>query len=311
MTATLLKLPIVNKDTSVFKSLHAAILAAGMVQTADTGQLDMTVAPTYNTSSSTTYGYTIYRFNDAAQATLPIYFKITWMNPGVSPPNFFIFQITIGTGSDGAGTITGIQQTNRSFMNSVASSNPTQDAQLYTAAVAGDGSCLTLLYGFDHPSASNANASPAATLIIDRLRNADGSVKTTGYMWQCGGNNGIVTASIGFYSTTYGVINYNPPDSNNVSPQLPAFFPWLGTVSTSQVSGVYPCFPVWILNPGPEYIKAAICVPILDFPPTQTFRVTNLGSSHTYITPAAMVSTRAGYGHKLGGMNGMLAVLFE
>lgn len=80
-------------------------LAGGWTNTTDTGQINLVtvLAPV---AGSTSQGYKIYKMADALQATYPVFVKIEFgsgtaaANPG--------FWITIGTGSDGAGTITGI-----------------------------------------------------------------------------------------------------------------------------------------------------------------------------------------------------------
>ena len=83
--------------------LSTALSAVGLVQTADTGQIDFgTVA---RPSTSTAGGYEVYRFDDAIQGTAPIYFKLEYGTSGTATvPQMWV---TIGTGSDGVGGITG------------------------------------------------------------------------------------------------------------------------------------------------------------------------------------------------------------
>lgn len=82
-----------------------SLAAAGWVQTADTGQINLTtvLAPT---AASQNRGYQIWRMADALQATAPVYKKIEYATsvagnvPGV--------QVSFGTGSNGSGTLTTI-----------------------------------------------------------------------------------------------------------------------------------------------------------------------------------------------------------
>lgn len=78
-------------------------LAACCTQTGDTGQINLSTAtrPTVGNSG----GYEIWRFNDSLQSTAPIFFKIEYGSVAflVSNPQIWL---TVGTGSDGAGTIT-------------------------------------------------------------------------------------------------------------------------------------------------------------------------------------------------------------
>lgn len=77
----------------------------GVTQTADTGQIN-TSTVTRSASINTAAGYVVGRFNDTAQSTSPIFFKLefgTGSTASVSPAMW----ITIGTGSNGSGTLTG------------------------------------------------------------------------------------------------------------------------------------------------------------------------------------------------------------
>lgn len=76
----------------------------GATQTADTGQIN-TSTVTIPGTTQTSAGYVIGRFNDTAQSTSPIFFKLefgtgsTTIIPGL--------WITIATGSNGSGTLNG------------------------------------------------------------------------------------------------------------------------------------------------------------------------------------------------------------
>ncbi|MGV8959197.1 MAG: hypothetical protein ACOH1V_02260 [Stenotrophomonas sp.] len=77
--------------------------AAGLVQTTDTGQIN---PATVVGAASTISGYSIHRFADALQATAPVFIKIEYGNS----TSYASFQsaYTIGTGTDGAGNLTGV-----------------------------------------------------------------------------------------------------------------------------------------------------------------------------------------------------------
>ncbi len=85
--------------------LSDALTAAGMPKTSDTGQVDWT---TVTLPAVTVYtAYEIRRFNDAEQATEPIFFKIAYGFTNVSTTSHPTVRITVGRGSDGAGNLTG------------------------------------------------------------------------------------------------------------------------------------------------------------------------------------------------------------
>jgi hypothetical protein len=83
--------------------LSTALSAVGLVQTADTGQINWTTVTRPGTNTAA--GYEVYRFDDDLQGTAPIYFKLEYGTASTAtiPQLWF----TVGTGSDGAGSITG------------------------------------------------------------------------------------------------------------------------------------------------------------------------------------------------------------
>lgn len=85
--------------------LSANLTAVGAPKTADTGQVDWTTNNKPTTAG--TPRYEIRYLNDSLHATTPIYFKLEWDNSdsGGTVPYMFL---TVGTGSDGSGNITGI-----------------------------------------------------------------------------------------------------------------------------------------------------------------------------------------------------------
>lgn len=87
--------------------IHNALKATGgLVQTSDTGQTDFTTNT--RATSAGVGGYTIYRFDDAHQSSYPLFLRFDWYQ---SQAGRLGFAITIGTGTNGAGTITGVIRT--------------------------------------------------------------------------------------------------------------------------------------------------------------------------------------------------------
>lgn len=79
--------------------------ALGLTQTADTGQINLSTV-TAPTGGNQSQGYEIWRFNDTLQATKPVYLKVEY-GSGSGSQHQFALWFTIGTGSNGSGTITG------------------------------------------------------------------------------------------------------------------------------------------------------------------------------------------------------------
>jgi hypothetical protein len=97
-----------------FKTKLATVLGAGsMVQTADTGQINWTTA--LRATVGVDAGYEIYRFDDALQATAPVFIKITYgTHTTTTWPRI---GITIGGATNGAGNITTTSPVGSLLMN--------------------------------------------------------------------------------------------------------------------------------------------------------------------------------------------------
>lgn len=94
------------------QGVEAALVACGLVVTADTGQLDPTTA--VKPATATFAGGRMYRFNDALQATKPIFIKVSY---GVSGGSFNIpmLAVQVGTATTGANVIAGIAAPSRTL----------------------------------------------------------------------------------------------------------------------------------------------------------------------------------------------------
>lgn len=90
----------------VCKELHDQLVAAGMVATTDTGQLDFTTMAAQPLTASTIYGYRMYRLDDGN--ALPVYLKIRFgCGAGAMSANrqAWYLLVSIGLGTNGSGTL--------------------------------------------------------------------------------------------------------------------------------------------------------------------------------------------------------------
>lgn len=84
--------------------LSARFSAVGLIQTADTGQINWTTITT-PAGVNTYQGYEVWRFADALQASAPVFYRIQYgENDTADTPGI---RIQFGAGSDGAGNLTG------------------------------------------------------------------------------------------------------------------------------------------------------------------------------------------------------------
>jgi hypothetical protein len=97
--------------------LYDGIINAGMVQTADSGQLGAPVGAS-RPSTNTAAGYWVFRFDDTQQASMPLYLKVEvgTANAAANP----MIWLTVGTGTNGSGSLTGVVTTRRSAMSASA-----------------------------------------------------------------------------------------------------------------------------------------------------------------------------------------------
>lgn len=88
-----------------FAALKRAMLDAGLAQTSDTGQVDVATVlkPTLNNAEA---GYLMFRFADPLQTVAPVFIRVSF---GVgSSTSFPRWTFRVGTGTDGAGVLTGL-----------------------------------------------------------------------------------------------------------------------------------------------------------------------------------------------------------
>lgn len=160
-------------------AIHNALIASGgLIQTSDTGQTDFSV----NTRASP--GYTVYRFNDVHQSSYPLFLRIDWTPTGTSRPGL---SYTLGTGTSGAGVITGVLRT----INAISGGGDGASTGLCDNYVSvGDG-FVYIVIGIIAGTSPNLIS---CILMIERSTGEDGTVHP---------EEGIVTFATGANSKLY------------------------------------------------------------------------------------------------------------
>ncbi len=190
MATDLRNLPAFIDGDATFRTwglgLQAQLTAMGLVNTADTGQINWTTVtrPAINTSG----GYEIWRFADALQATVPVYIRIEYRIGGVADrPGL---NITVGSGTNGAGTITGQVGASTTI---VPGSSKTIGITL-PSYCSGSTSRLSLVTHLDVSSGSFA-----LSVLVERPKDAAGANTANGVMVLLHANSSftsqLVTAS--------------------------------------------------------------------------------------------------------------------
>lgn len=160
---------------AVSDALQAFSSTPGLVKTADTGQINW--ATVTRPTTSTDGGYEIYYLNDSIHGTSPIYLRVGYgTGAGSSQPRI---QLTVGTGTNGAGTLTGTCLTSAAICTLSANGNATVDPSYFCVNTGFVGVAL----------AQNTAGRPGGGFFICRTCDADGTPNSKGavVVWFSGG----------------------------------------------------------------------------------------------------------------------------
>lgn len=164
-----------------------SLTAAGLVRTTDSGQINVATVARPSTTN-VMVGYTVWRMNDPLQSVAPVFIKIEFGSG--SPLGYPRINVIVGSGSDGAGNITGVTTS----IVSAAAMTSTAGAVISAAmsfAVANDwgvafaggvtpGATTAggVGMGFALHRTVDANGAPTADGIMLNASNASGSIST-------------------------------------------------------------------------------------------------------------------------------------
>jgi hypothetical protein len=233
MAAVMMDLILSNSSDASFRGWGKAIgdrLAAfGWARGADTGQIDWaTVAAP--TTTDQVRGYEMWRMNDALQGQAPVFLKLEY-GSGSNNSHGPGLWLTVATGSNGAGTLTGqvgsrVQQT---FWGQASATVP------YRCVFSGDAGRFAMCLGI--------NRDDVGTFIwldVERSKDAAGADTAVG-VYRCGRGYNIAHAQ---FLPMSGPI---PPNENEIACVPPST--GAGMVGMDVV--LYPVFPlnVRVLNP--------------------------------------------------------------
>jgi hypothetical protein len=177
MTNTATTSNIVDQSTTAhfnawFNEVITALFTTlTLTQTGDTGQIS-TGGSVAIPSTQTSAGYVIGRFNDTLQSTVPIFFKLEFGTGATSAgPQMWL---TVGTGSNGSGTITGTTISTRGAV--LNGSAPASTSTSYTSRFAYNATYGIAWMAFKLGGVTGGNAMGA--FFINRSTDATGA--TTG-----------------------------------------------------------------------------------------------------------------------------------
>lgn len=259
-------------------AFHAALTAVGMVQTSDTGQVNTATVtrPATNTSNA----YSIWRFDDTLQATAPIFIRFDFGTHASA--NIPRIQLTIGTGSNGSGTITGALQTIATWN---PNNTPAGGFNYLTAACHVEG-CFWIAWSVR----TDASNSPGGCFIICRTVDASGVPDATGAFIQYNSATTVFQRSVRFAATA---ANYGLLSSNRTCLVI-------GETASNLLPGSDRNFYLnWMLSPYVVPIFGMVTVLNNDVAPGIEFDITPVGaiSRHYYCPTRSQNSGNADASH--------------
>lgn len=161
-------------DDASFRAYVAGVIAhfiaAGLVQTNDTGQINP-VSAVRPVAINTVAGYAIFRFNDALQATHPIHLKVEFKSGSTVSSTGFQVSIALG-GTNGAGGLLGFSSSPRTL---IGNNNQVTNTAL---AATRDGSTFVHTFPANVPSSTSSHF-----LVVERLRDADDAPTAEGVIF--------------------------------------------------------------------------------------------------------------------------------
>lgn len=148
-------------------TLSSNLATAGLIQTADTGQINWATVtrPAVNIAA----GYEIWRLANSS-----LFFKIEY-GTGSSAANVPQMWITVGTGSNGSGTLSG-QVSTRSIWT--VNQSPSSTAAAYNTYICVTADCLNICWSLN---GFLTNSTPGGFLSVGPTVDSNGAVTTTGY----------------------------------------------------------------------------------------------------------------------------------
>lgn len=246
--------------------LRTRMVAAGLVNTADTGQINF--ASVVRAGTNANAGYDIFRFADTQQATAPIYIRVDYgTGSSTTAPRV---QFTIGTGTNGAGTVTGTALTiSRPFHSSAVQTTDTLR-----------NSYICVVDGFLGIFWKAGSSNTIGFLAVCRTIDASGVATATGAMVVWGG--GIASSVTATQALRFAATAQAFPAQTAVSLTALGLNPQ-GATSTA-VGTDLQVFVGFTVTPRVEPLVGVCGILQTEFTPLNTFTATLVGSTpRTYL----------------------------
>lgn len=285
----------------------AQLIAVGLTQTADTGQINTGTAT--RPATSTNGGYAIFRFNDTLHGTVPIFIRFDFgTDSGAGNPRI---QVTVGSATNGSGTLTGILGQRAMTTNAGAGSTVTSYVSRF---------CYNATYGFLGVAwkiGGPGTEGVLGMLFIGRTTDSNGDPTNGGvYMIGMGNTIGAVSSGGGSGALSQQLWNAStgirwPTDAQIAN--APFWGMWPHAISTTQVGSDTFVVPGFYATPGIDtHAHLGICLRA-EIPPGNTISLALKGASaRTFISVGYPGNTGTGANFAPGNPNSIgLFMLWE
>lgn len=239
--------------------LFAAFLTAGLVQTADTGQYTIGVGTRPGAGSVS--GFIIMRLANSA-----LYFKLE-AGGSTTIANLWI---TVGTGSNGSGTLTGQLSSRRTIHSNNSATSAAVNYVTYICVVT---DAVSLIW---KQNSCNTSLNPSAAFCAGRTADSTGATTSTGFGVLVEGINSERDSFFQSVRTVATATTYTLGGAFTIAPGTPA--------STALQNGDLQVYAWWLNVPDVQPFLWGCTYKVAEVTESNTFTATLFGSTpHTYI----------------------------
>ncbi len=250
-------------------SISDMITASGCNKTSDTGQIDW-VTVLKPVTTNTIAGYEIRKITNSTLGDL--YVRIDYKTLGASNGNNATLQVTVGTGTDGAGAITEIifPEINCLGANSITLRNDTTPYPSYCYYDSG-----TLLISLC-PNKSDPYYSDL--LVITRTNDADGAYNGKALMQITESGSTYTNIKFSYWSSSFGLVKNSLHVPSNLC------YPYAASVPSIEYDGKGAVCVIEHMTPELNWHKGIVVLNAADASLGAVVSADVFGASHSYLS---------------------------
>lgn len=207
-----------------------SLLGVGLVteSIAGTGSLNIT-AITGSTNTSAIYGTDLFRFNDALQATAPVYIRVAYQTRPAQSPVRFGLSVQVGTQVDASGNLTGTQLSSRRLVTTFNEYSNSGSVP-YTNFYSGASNRVCVAFPVDADNQFNV-----ALFSVERTKDVNGNDTNEGILFYSFGVSNIITQCVSISGTV-------APEESRATVLLPSN---AGTATNNNFANSFVISPVF------------------------------------------------------------------